>query len=491
MRVLYLYRRKKHLELPFLRPSFLDPFYFLNRARVFTRMLIAGAIPLILYATATSPAFAKGTVDLLYNRKTDNWASNIKNLPCGPFRLDIGGNLRLRYEYQKALDVRGYSPDVKDGLLLTRIMLDFNLQINQQTRLLLQLRDARTAGSRLGRSDFLRNNPIEDGCDVRQAFIEWLHIGESPIGIKAGRQQISYGDQRVFGPGLWGNTGRYVWDAAMLKADMSFLLLDLWTGRYIENRPDRWPNRTFRNPTTYVAYGSIKKIPAALDFFHAIKHDGSGNVSGEKGCGNLQSYSSGIQTRGKIRRNIDYTATFVYQFGEYGNDDIRAYGANTGIGITEFIPWKTRLAAQFTLGSGDNDPYDGIHETFDGVFGGADINFYGDLNLFYWANLRDYELDMHLTPLEQIRVMLEYHYFVLDKSRDAWYTTGLKPLRRDTSGNAGTSLGHELNFRFVYSPVKALEIMFGYGHFFPGSYVRNTGNDKQANGIFLQCTSSI
>jgi len=277
----------------------------------------------------------------------------------------------------------------------------------------------------------------------------------------------------------------------MLKIDMSFLGLDIWTGRYIKNRPDNWPNRAFDNPKAFVAYGSVKNMPVALDIFHATKYDGSGNIAGEIGRGDLLSHSYGIQTRGQVKHNIDYTATFVCQIGDYGNDDIRAYGANAGIGITEYFPWKTRLAAQFTLGSGDNDPYDGIHGTFDGVFGGADINFYGDLNLFYWADIRDYELDLHLVPLEPLRVIFEYHYFVLDQSRDAWYTTGLKPLRRDKSGNSGTSLAHEFNFRFVCSPVKALEMVFGYWRFFPGSYVQNTGDNKQANGLFLQNTYSF
>ena len=35
--------------------------------------------------------------------------------------------------------------------------------------------------------------------------------------MRLARQQISYGDQRVFGPGQWGNTGRWCWDAALVN----------------------------------------------------------------------------------------------------------------------------------------------------------------------------------------------------------------------------------------------------------------------------------
>ena len=45
--------------------------------------------------------------------------------------------------------------------------------------------------------------------------------------------RISYGDQRVFGPGNWGNTGRFAWDAATLKVDTRWFWSDVWVGKYL------------------------------------------------------------------------------------------------------------------------------------------------------------------------------------------------------------------------------------------------------------------
>jgi hypothetical protein len=152
------------------------------------------------------------------------------------------------------------------------------------------------------------------------------------------------------------------------------------------------------------------------------------------------------------------------------------------------FPWKwsPRLAGQFTWGSGDQNPSDGIHGTFDGVFGGADINFYGDLNLFFWANLRDYEWDFHLQPSQSTKLFFEHHYFTLDQDRDAWYTTGLAMLRRDMEGLSGKSLGHEIDLRFSWRPAKELELLIGLGRFFPGGYAKATGSADPATGYFLQ-----
>jgi hypothetical protein len=100
-------------------------------------------------------------------------------------------------------------------------MVDFILRFDSDRRLFIQFRDAHAPGTRLEREDFSKSNPMEDLWDIRQAYFEWKTIGGSRLDLKLGRQQISYGDQRIFGPGLWGNTGRWAWDAALMHLDTS------------------------------------------------------------------------------------------------------------------------------------------------------------------------------------------------------------------------------------------------------------------------------
>jgi len=409
-----------------------------------------------------------------------------QDIPVGPFRLDLGANLRLRHEYQSGFDVRRYAPGTSDQFLLTRIMLDINLRFDTDRRLFIQFRDAHAPGSRLEREDFTKSNPMEDIWDVRQAYFEWQKIGTSHLDIKVGRQQISYGDQRIFGAGLWGNTGRYTWDAALLHFDTSRAWFDAWAGRPIENHPELWPNREFNAPIAFVLYGGAKGLPCRLDVFYAGKYDNQLRTQGESGQGKLLSHSIGFQLQKQANEWIDYGGSFIGQIGRYGADTIRAFGVNSYIGVTLPRKWHPRLAGQFTWGSGDHHPADGIHGTFDGVFGGADINFYGDLNLFFWANLRDYEWDFQLQPSKAAKIMFEHHYFTLDQTGDAWYTTGMAALRRDTAGMSGKALGHEIDLRFSWQPTKRLEILAGWGRFFPGNFVKATGTAKPASGYFLQ-----
>ena len=318
----------------------------------------------------------------------------------------------------------------------------------------------------------------------RPGLGEWLHVGGSAFGFRIGRQQISYGDQRVFGPGNWGNTGRFAWDAAMMKVETERFASDFWVGKYLLYKSSVWPDRAVNNFLTFVNYTQVKRLPVRLDLFYVLKHDSSGQVVGELGTGNLLSHTVGLQIEGRpFTKSLDASATVAAQFGRYARDTVRAYGASGKAGFTLPTGWKPRLGGQYTWGSGDSNPTDG-------VYGGRDIFFYGYLNLFFWANLRDAEIDLSVTPHRGLTGFVEFHHFALDRPTDAWYTTGLKPYRRDPTGRSGSGLGEELDLRVVWSVSTHLELMAGFGRFLPGAFVSNTGPASSANWACAQAAYS-
>ena len=420
----------------------------------------------------------------------DEFRSRLKNIPVGPFTIDFGGQARARYEYDGGFTLMGYEPGGRDQLLLERVRLDLAARFKEGPRLFLQLQDAHALLTRFKDSDFPASSPIQDTLDIRQLYAEWQHIGGTAIGFRIGRQQISYGDQRVFGPGSWGNTGRYAWDAAMVKIDTRGFWVDAWVGDYLTYKSDVWPDRDVKHFLTFAAYAHIKELPFRLDLFYVLKRDTSGTIVGESGVGNLLSRTVGFQAEGHAFDLLDAEATFAGQFGRSAGDEIRAFGASIKLGITLPAASKPRLGVQYTWGSGDRDPQDGIQGTFDGVYGGRDIYFYGYLNLFFWANIRDAEVDFSLEPGHGLSLNAEYHHFDLDQAADAWYTTGLKAYRRDPTGRSGTTLGDELDVRATWTLWSHLELTGGYGRFFPGSYVKVTGPAAAANWFFLQTAYS-
>jgi len=150
-------------------------------------------------------------------------------------------------------------------------------------------------------------------------------------------------------------------------------------------------------------------------------------------------------------------------------------------------PWQSRLAAQCTHASGDSNSRDGTHETFDGVFGAID-KLYGRMDLFAWMNLQDYQLTAEVKPCKGCKVSLDWHYFRLAEKKGSWYYGNGRSQRRDSTGTSGRSLGQEVDLMVNYSVTKTLQLLAGYSHFWPGSFINHTGRHGDADWWSLQLT---
>lgn len=399
--------------------------------------------------------------------------------------LSIGGTYRLRGEFLDGFNIRTYGTGTHQDYLLSRLRLDFDLRLAANSRIHAQIQDAETLGLSFSDKDFLGgNNPFHDPFDINQLYFEWWPIKK--VGLKIGRQPISYGDRRVFGPGDWGNTGRYAWDALRLEINEKSFTSHWLIGRFVLHDPDRWPNASAPGPTAYASYNTINNLPFLLGIFYVHKYDGRGSIKGEKGAGDLSSHSAGFRIDGQGGR-WDYSAMFVGQLGKWGPDDLRAHGLAFSLGYTFDTSWKPHLMIQYILGSGDKNPEDGIHGTFDGLFSGADTVLYGWMNLMFWQNLREVRLDLVLMPAETLTFRGEYHFFGLDEAKDAWYFPG-KALRRDMTGSSGRLLGHEIDLTVRKRLSGWLELLSGACFFLPGKYVKKTGQSPAAKWFFLETT---
>ncbi len=407
------------------------------------------------------------------------------NVKFGRTEITISGSYRLRGELQDEFHVKNFSTGRTEDFLLSRLRLEMDVRFSPKARCHLQLQDARVLGSSFSDRDFVAgNNPFHDPLDINQAFVECQP--NKSLKFKLGRQAISFRDRRIFGPGDWGNTGRYAWDAAILTIDHSLIESHWIVGRFILHDPDRWPNKWAAGPTAFASYNSFSHLPFLLDVFYVFKHDDRGITQGEKRMGNLASHSLGFWLNGKWQ-SWECSVTAVGQLGKWGEDEIRAYGLVGSIGYQWQTHWQPLVKAQCIIGSGDRNPTDGIHGTFDGVFGGADTDLYGWMNMFFWQNLREYRLDLKLNPTRAFSLKAEYHYFMLDSPRDAWYLPG-KAIRRDKACLSGRELGNEIDLTTRFKACRFLELLAGSCFFMPGDFVKHTGKSPQASWYFLETT---
>jgi hypothetical protein len=418
---------------------------------------------------------------------TKPWYSPLKDIEVGPGQLDIGFNVRTRYEYLDNFSILQYGTGADDDVLLLRTRLSADYRFTEQAHALVEFQDARYWLNRLDLSDFGQSSSYFDEFDLRQAYLEWEHIGESPFGLKVGRQIMFYGDRRVFAPAEWGNVGNYWWDAAKLYYHTDPVRVDAFYAQRVLSEPKNW---NFDHWPYHVGavYARMKQLPVTLDAFYVVKHDWSGNSLGESGPGNETRHTFGLFFERPAGKGWDYGVFAAGQLGDYGGDDIRAFGVIARGGYTVQTAWRPRLGVEFNYASGDHDPTDGVAGTFDGIFGAMDIP-YGWMNVVSWKNLEDYVLNFSVRPTEALRLGVDYHYFRLSQSRDAWYWVNGKPERRDPSGEAGPDLGHEVDVIARWQVNQELELVAGYARFFAGNFLRNSlGNDQDANWAFLQLT---
>lgn len=411
-----------------------------------------------------------------------------RDRPGRAVALSLAGTFRLRGELQDEFDVKTFGTGVREGYILSRLRLDLGLRWKSLLEVHAQIQDARALGVSFTDEDFAGgNNPFHDVFDINQLYLEVRPARR--IAIKAGRQALSYGDRRVFGPGDWGNTGRYSWDAVRIAYEGKTVSSHALVGRFVLHDPGRWPNARAGGPTAWASYHAFKTLPFDLDLFYIHKYDGRGFVQGEAGTGNLSSHSAGLRFGGR-GAGWDYSVLLAGQIGRWGEDDIRAHGLVLSLGRTFDVGWKPHVIAQYILGSGDRDPQDGVHGTFDGLFSGADTVLYGWMNLFFWQNLRECRIDLVLQPAEGLTVRGEIHLFGLDEAADAWYLPG-RAVRRDLTGSSGRRLGQEVDLTASKKFSGWFEVLTGVCFFRPGEYVRATGESPAGLWCFLETTFSF
>ncbi|MFH1762126.1 MAG: alginate export family protein, partial [bacterium] len=413
-----------------------------------------------------------------------------KDISLGPGTLSLGGSLRFRYEYMNNYSLVKYGTKTSDDVLYERVMLNFRYKTKHNINFFLEVYDAHFRLNEYSAEDFSGACSHQNPFDLKQLFIEINPIPGIPVGFKVGRQEISYGDTRIWGPGHWSNSGKYNWDAVKLFLNVDVFNLDILYGKRLIADPEKidMDHYPFQSGGLYM---TLKKLPFMLDLFYVGKLDRRDSTKGESGYGKLFLNTIGSHIKGGINK-FDYKATAAGQVGKYGKDDAAAYAVNVFLGYIIEERFQSRLMLGYTYANGDKEPDDGRHQTFDGVFG-AVAQYYGRMNKFFWMNIHDLQADFSIKPLKKISALVSYHYFCLVQSKDAWYDTSGKPHKNriDKTGKSGTDLGQELDLIISTAVNKNIKIQIGYAHFFPGNFIKNTGNGDPADWAYAQTALSF
>lgn len=447
---------------------------------------------------------------------------------------DIGGSLRGRYEVKEgalglppANDFRAVTTptgkndnDYFSTKLLARISYtDTWWSAYVEGRSSMTYSDSRNQTGAPGpvpSPDGGNGGPEQDGlADLHQAYVTLGNHKEFPVSLKVGRQELSYGDERLVGAFAWNNIGR-VFDAGKVRWQNSLFAAEAFTSKIVlpdDNNFNEWNQDSLFSGV----YLSSKRIPKNLTevYFFARNDDLGSSSTLNPGAilpfavpapASRDIYTIGARLKSNPGElgNFDYTVEGAYQFGNWQQTatstklDHQAYAYMANIGYTlpdnEMMP---RFALEYAFGSGDSNGGDTKHETFDQLYP-TGHRHWGYMDLASWQNIHDVRGIFTIKPTPRLSLALEGHLFWLAETSDSFYNKGGVARGGGTPGGNGFAinpgfdsyLGSEIDFVAGYAVNKFTTIEGGYGHFFTGDYIDSTwanlGGSTDADWLYLQ-----
>jgi Alginate export len=182
----------------------------------------------------------------------------------------------------------------------------------------------------------------------------------------------------------------------------------------------------------------------------------------------------------------------VVQGGEWGGLEHRAwaYAAEAGYQLAS-LPASPWLRAGYNQSSGDDDPADGVHETF--FQGLPTARIYAQLPFYNLMNTQDTFVQLLLKPHPRLSLRSDWHWLRLSEKRDLWYSGG-GALNDDVFGfsgipaNAHRELAHLGDVSATVTLLRQLTAYAYYGHAFGQGVVKGTFVGAAADYGYVELT---
>ncbi|MCC7291881.1 MAG: alginate export family protein [Phycisphaerales bacterium] len=420
---------------------------------------------------------------------TPDFFDPIKNIHLGDnMRLSIGGEFRFRLEAEtnKNFD---RAVITQDTFQLYRYLLHFDLKYEDWGRVFAQFIVAHEEDRNLP------DRPVDENRnDIHQLFFDVKPFGGgSNMTVRVGRQELSYGKERLISPLEWANVRRrfdavkVFWKGEQWDTDVFYAKPAFANGARMDHYEEDYD--------LYGLYVTYKGIPRhGVDFYFFGVDDTRARVTPRgpirlnpngKG-GDVTRLTLGSRFWGKTG-NWDYEAELSGQWGNWAGDTIQAWSwlVDTGYTLAE-CPWKPRIAAGFDWASGDEHPRDGKVGTFDQLFplGHA---YFGYIDLIGRQNVNAVNVNLTASPIpDKVKTGIWYHTFWLNAERDAMYDAGGAVVRRDPTGHSGSEIGHEVDMTVNWQIDTHSSMLFGWSHFWDSTFIIRTRPSEDADLFYVQ-----
>lgn len=396
---------------------------------------------------------------------------------ASPWQFD--GHYRLRYEsLQNAYRANAHGDD---SVLASQLLASLKYQ-GENLLGQVELEDARTwlddSGTPLGSDDVNTLEPL-------QAWLGW-HDGDK-WQVRVGRQTLDIGSRRLMARQRFRNTIN-PFDGIYGSYNDGFAT---WQGFYfnpVTIRPDN--RQDLDHNKTHLDKESNDHV-WGLDWNH-------------KGATDLELYYYGTDSnRGRLKlstlgfRNLNaiaanqwyYEVEAAYQFGDNGDLDVNAGMFHGQIGYQFDDALASRLSLLADYASGDSDPNDGKSQRFNTLFGVSRFDFgpTGIYGAFARTNIISPGVQWDFKPAIGKSAFIAYRAVWLASAHDSQSRSGL----RDTSGDSGRFVGHQIEARWRIDLMKQLQLEIGGAYLIKGEFFRDAPSapdDGNTSYFYTQAT---
>jgi len=405
-----------------------------------------------------------------------------------PKWLQISGEYRGRVE---GFSGGGFRADRDDAYFLDRVRYTMLLAPTSWLKVAVQGQDARVfwknTPSVPGKTPLVP--PFEDTFALRTAYLEMGDSEKRSFGLRVGRQEINLGEQRLVGSLNWTNTAR-TFDAVRATLRHGKYRLDIFSAALVVPRPGQF-DRIAPGNDLHGLYGAIEHLlpRATIEpyIFWRLAPAAYSPLTESKTPGHLNQKTVGVRWVGKLPANFDYGTEMVEQRGRNAGDALHAWAGHWQLGYslaqTRFTP---HLIGEYNYASGDGNPGDHVSHTFDQLFPTAHDK-YGLADQVGWRNIEHLRAGVEFKPATQWTVTGNLQHYWLADPHDALYNAaGLVLIPRVAGATAGRFVGRELDAQVNYAFSKTTQVGGGFGHLFPGTFIRHTSAGHGYNFPYLQ-----
>lgn len=313
-----------------------------------------------------------------------------------------------------------------------------------------------------------------DRGDLQNMFVDVkaFEYQSKPVYVRAGRQELLFGSQRLVTPLPWANK-RHTFDGVKVFRRGEKWDFDAFWTQYVPPNPNNFDtadtNRNFAG--SWLTYRPQKG--ETIDFYYLMYDNKDGATQQGIVRSPFQNHTFGSRWAGS-KDGYLWDFEGALQTGQQAGNNIFAGMATAGVGRN----WKDcsltpTLWLYYDYASGDSDPTSGDVHTFNQQFPFGHY-YLGWMDLVGRQNIHDLNAHLYLYPTPWLTMWMQYHHFWLDQSRDALYNPGGGAYRIDPTGLAGNNVGDEIDLVLNFHLTRYSDILVSYNKLYGGGFLQAT-----------------